>query len=113
MFDLRIVTTPGHTAGHIAVLDEVGGLMVAGDALGTSNGAPRARTRTSRTIRSPLRRSLAKLGKLTFETLLVGHGEPILTGASAQVAALPPADLARRPGSTQEAWWGGLRGSNP
>ena len=29
-----------------------------------------------------------KLGKLAFETLLVGHGEPILEGASAQVAAL-------------------------
>jgi len=29
-----------------------------------------------------------KLGTLTFETLLVGHGEPILKGASAQVAAL-------------------------
>jgi hypothetical protein len=28
------------------------------------------------------------MGGLTFETLLVGHGEPILQGASGQVAAL-------------------------
>jgi len=32
--------------------------------------------------------SVAKLGRLTFETLLVGHGDPISSGASAQVAAL-------------------------
>jgi hypothetical protein len=29
-----------------------------------------------------------KLGGLTFETLLVGHGDPIESGASAAVAAL-------------------------
>jgi hypothetical protein len=28
---------------------------------------------------------------VTFETLLLGHGEPILEGASAQVAALAAA----------------------
>jgi hypothetical protein len=32
--------------------------------------------------------SVAKLGALTYDVLLVGHGEPILAGASAQVAAL-------------------------
>ena len=32
--------------------------------------------------------SVVKLGKLAFETLLVGHGDPILTGASGQVRAL-------------------------
>ena len=28
----------GHTPGHVAVLDEIGGILVAGDALGTSGG---------------------------------------------------------------------------
>ena len=32
--------------------------------------------------------SVAKLGRLTFETLLVGHGDPIESGASAMVAEL-------------------------
>ncbi len=32
--------------------------------------------------------SVAKLGALAFETLLVGHGDPITSGASAKVAAL-------------------------
>ena len=32
--------------------------------------------------------SVVKLGGLTFETLLVGHGDPIESGASAAVAEL-------------------------
>ncbi len=48
----------------------------------------RARTRSSpRTRRRPRRRS-SKLGALRFETLLVGHGDPITSGAAAQVAKL-------------------------
>ena len=34
------------------------------------------------------KRSIVKLGGLAFETLLVGHGEPLVGGASAAVAAL-------------------------
>ena len=34
--------------------------------------------------------SVAKLGTLEFETLLVGHGDPIVGGASDLVAAFEP-----------------------
>ena len=34
------------------------------------------------------KRSIVKLGGLTFETLLVGHGDPIERGAAALVAEL-------------------------
>ncbi len=91
VFDLRIVTTPGHTAGHIAVFDEVGGVVVAGDALGTGTGALQGSDPAFTADAAAAKASIAKLGALTFETLLVGHGEPILTGASAQVAALAAA----------------------
>ena len=88
---LRIVTTPGHTLGHVAVLDEAAGALVAGDALGTVGG-PLAGSNPSFTAdAAAARASIAKLAGLRFETLLVGHGEPILTGASAQVAALAAA----------------------
>ena len=41
VFDLKVITAPGHTAGSIAVLDPAaGGILVAGDAMGTSGGAP-------------------------------------------------------------------------
>jgi glyoxylase-like metal-dependent hydrolase (beta-lactamase superfamily II) len=88
---LRIVATPGHTAGHIAVFDEAGGILVAGDALGTATGELAGSNPSFTEDAQAAKASVAKLGNLTFETLLVGHGEPILEGASAQVAALAAA----------------------
>ncbi|MGZ9160278.1 MAG: MBL fold metallo-hydrolase [Candidatus Limnocylindrales bacterium] len=88
VFDLRIITTPGHTAGHIAVLDEIGGILVAGDALGTVGGTLAGSNPQFTADKAAAEASVAKLGALRFETLLVGHGDPITTGASALVAAL-------------------------
>jgi glyoxylase-like metal-dependent hydrolase (beta-lactamase superfamily II) len=88
VFGLTIVATPGHTAGHISVFDEVGGILVAGDALGTVGGPLAGSNPQFTADATAARASVVKLGKLKFETLLVGHGEPILTGAAAQVAAL-------------------------
>lgn len=88
VFDLRIVTTPGHTIGHVSVLDEVGGILVAGDALGTVGGSLAGSNPSFTEDADTAKASVVKLGTLTFETLLVGHGEPILAGASGQVAVL-------------------------
>jgi glyoxylase-like metal-dependent hydrolase (beta-lactamase superfamily II) len=89
VFDLQIVTVPGHTAGSIAVLDPAaGGILVAGDALGTSGGAPTLPGAQFTADMDQAKASVVKLGGLTFETLLVGHGEPIESGAAQQVAAL-------------------------
>jgi glyoxylase-like metal-dependent hydrolase (beta-lactamase superfamily II) len=85
VFDLRIVTTPGHTAGHIAVLDEALGVLVVGDALTTNGGRPTSWPIGSTADPQEAQRSVAKLAALDFETLFVGHGEPIETGASALV----------------------------
>jgi glyoxylase-like metal-dependent hydrolase (beta-lactamase superfamily II) len=88
VFGLRIVATPGHTVGHVSVLDEAGGILVAGDALGTTGGTLAGSNPSFTEDAEQAKTSVVKLGKLTFETLLVGHGEPILQGASGQVAAL-------------------------
>ena len=88
VFGLRIVATSGHTAGHIAVFDEAGGILVAGDALGTSGGTLTGSNPSFTEDAEAAKASVVKMGGLTFETLLVGHGEPILQGASGQVAAL-------------------------
>jgi glyoxylase-like metal-dependent hydrolase (beta-lactamase superfamily II) len=88
VFGLRVVTTPGHTAGSISVLDPVGGLLVAGDALRTDGGNA-ALPRPQFTVdMDEAKRSIVKLGGLAFETLLVGHGDPLVGGAAASVAAL-------------------------
>lgn len=85
VFDLTVVTTPGHTPGSISVYDPVGGVVCAGDALATDRGVP-----VLPSVRSPAdlevaKASIAKLGALTFDTLLVGHGAPVESGAKAMV----------------------------
>jgi glyoxylase-like metal-dependent hydrolase (beta-lactamase superfamily II) len=88
VFGLKIVGTPGHTAGHIAVLDDIGGVLLAGDALRTTGGTLTGSSPQNTEDMAAAQASVVKLGTLTFETLLVGHGDPILAGASAQVKAL-------------------------
>ena len=88
VFDLQIVTTPGHTPGSISVFDSVGGLLVAGDALRTEGGKPTLPGAQFTEDMDEARRSISKLAELGFEMLLVGHGDPIENGASAAVAEL-------------------------
>ena len=89
MFDLQVVTAPGHTAGSIAVLDPgAGGILVAGDTMGTSGGAPTLPGAQFTADMEQAKASIVKLGRLSFETLLVGHGEPIESDAAALVAEL-------------------------
>jgi glyoxylase-like metal-dependent hydrolase (beta-lactamase superfamily II) len=88
VFDLQVVTTPGHTAGSICVLDPVAGVLVAGDALRTEDGRPTLPGLQFTVDIEQARQSVVKLGGLSFETLLVGHGDPIEGGASALVAEL-------------------------
>ncbi len=88
VFDLRIVATPGHTPGHVAVLDEVGRILVAGDALVTEGGAVGPPPAQFTEDMDQAMASIATLATLGFDTLLVGHGAPIEGGASAMVAEL-------------------------
>jgi len=88
VFDLQIVTTPGHTPGSISVYDAGSGLLIAGDALRTEGGRPGLPGGQFTEDMDEAVRSVAKLGELVFETLLVGHGDPLEGGASALVAEL-------------------------
>jgi glyoxylase-like metal-dependent hydrolase (beta-lactamase superfamily II) len=88
VFGLEVVTAPGHTAGSICVLDPEAGVLVAGDALRTEGGAPALPSPQFTADMDRALESVARLGALTFETLLVGHGEPLEGGASAAVAEL-------------------------
>ena len=83
-----VVATPGHTAGSISVLDAGAGILVAGDALRTDAGKPSLPGPQFTVDMAEAKRSIVKLGGLSFETLLPGHGDPIERGASALVAQL-------------------------
>ena len=63
---------PGPHRGHVSVLDEAGGILVAGDALGTSGGKPTPPDPGFTEDMDTALASIAKLGSLAFETLLVG-----------------------------------------
>jgi glyoxylase-like metal-dependent hydrolase (beta-lactamase superfamily II) len=88
VFDLQIVTTPGHTAGSISVFGPVARVLVAGDAMGISGGRPTLPGAQFTVNMMQAKQSIAKLGALSFDTLLVGHGDPITSGASGLVAEL-------------------------
>lgn len=88
VFDLEIIDTPGHTPGHISVLDEPGGLLIAGDALNGADGGVIG-ANPDFTADIPLADdSVRKLATFTFDTVVFGHGDPVVGNASQQVAEL-------------------------
>lgn len=85
---LRIIATPGHTPGHISVLDGTGSVFVAGDAIvGADGGVGRPPEQYTEDMDAATR-SIAKVGELDFDIALFGHGDPLTSGAAAAVADL-------------------------
>jgi glyoxylase-like metal-dependent hydrolase (beta-lactamase superfamily II) len=81
VFGLRIVATPGHTPGHIAVYDPVGSALFAGDA--AANLASGLDRHWSLMDEAAATASFKKMADLDFERALFGHGSPIESGGSA------------------------------
>jgi len=85
---LQIIETPGHTAGHISVLDPLSGILVAGDALNGANGGVAGPNADFSDDMGLANASVSKLAGFDYEVALFGHGEPVTAGASGQVAEL-------------------------
>jgi len=88
VFDLTIIDTPGHTPGHISVLDERSGLLVAGDAMTGGDGVPAGANPQFTANMVIAVESIKKLADFSYDTVVFGHGEPVIGNASNQVAAL-------------------------
>lgn len=88
VFDLQIIETPGHTPGHISVLDGAAGLLVAGDALNGADGGVAGPNPDFSEDMDTANASAQMLASFDYETVLFGHGEPVLEGASGLVADL-------------------------
>jgi len=88
VFDLNVIETPGHTAGHTSVLDSNARVLVAGDALfnvnGTLSGSLPEFTENATAASS----SAKKLAQFQYDVAVFGHGDPILSGASDAVAQM-------------------------
>jgi len=88
VFGCEMLSTPGHTAGHMCVIDHSAGLLVAGDAIfGDGSAVVEGSPNFFEDIPQS-RESIKMLAELSYNTVLFGHGEPIETGADAAVAAL-------------------------
>lgn len=88
---LRVIGTPGHTPGHVSVLDPTSRVFVAGDAMvGENGGAAKPPAQYTEDMDEALR-SVSKVAELDFDIVLFGHGEPITAGGKAKVATLAEA----------------------
>jgi len=87
VFGLRIIGTPGHTSGHISVFEPSTGILVAGDALRTSNGLEGSDPQYTESSTNA-DASVRKLAALDVKAILPGHGEPLTAGAGQAIKAL-------------------------
>jgi glyoxylase-like metal-dependent hydrolase (beta-lactamase superfamily II) len=88
VFDLEVIASPGHTPGHICVLDVSAGILVAGDAMVGAGGGVGGPDPSFAEDMDLALDSVRKLAGFSYEVALFGHGEPVLEGASAAVSAL-------------------------
>lgn len=85
---LRVIHTPGHTAGHLAFLHSASGVLFVGDAAANVFG------RLSRPVgnhdedNSAMVASVAKLAQIEFDTACFGHGRSIPSGARRRLIEL-------------------------
>ncbi|NMO57316.1 MBL fold metallo-hydrolase [Actinoplanes sp. TBRC 11911] len=87
VFGLRIVGTPGHTPGHIAVFDPALGVLVAGDALNTQNGLAGSNPQFTADAKQAAE-SVRKMAALQVKAILPGHGDPLITNAAEELRKL-------------------------
>lgn len=88
VFDLRIIETPGHTPGHVSVLDDAAGILVAGDALNGADGGVIGPDPDFSEDMEAATASVFLIAGLEFETILFGHGEPVIEGGRDAVTDL-------------------------
>jgi glyoxylase-like metal-dependent hydrolase (beta-lactamase superfamily II) len=89
VFDLRVIATPGHTPGHISLLDESAGILVAGDSLNGTDGTGLTGANPQYTPdMATANQSIAKMAGFDYSAVLVGHGDPVAENGSSLVGAL-------------------------
>ena len=87
VFDLAIMETPGHTAGHLSVHDPASRLLITGDALVGEGGTLSGPSSQFSADMATAITSVAKLAELDVQRTLVSHGFPV-EGGTAELVAL-------------------------
>ncbi len=76
---IKIIHTPGHTKGHIALLIPEENLLIAGDLCANMLGLGWSVIYEDRDL---ARQSIEKVAQLDFDQAVFGHGKPIKSKAS-------------------------------
>jgi len=92
---LKVIYTPGHTIGSICLYHSRLKVLFSGDTIICEGGEVREPMESTSMNPSEVRRSVEMLSKLDFESILPGHGAPIIHEASSRVRNLA-ARLERR-----------------
>ncbi|MHA2250243.1 MAG: MBL fold metallo-hydrolase [Candidatus Kariarchaeaceae archaeon] len=85
---LLVIHTPGHTPGHISLLDTESELLIAGDAIRNDAGKFNPMPDMYNFDPKQHRNSIKKLGNHTFTKAIVGHGDPVEMSADELMKAL-------------------------
>ena len=90
IFDLDVLSTPGHTPGSISVFDPAGMVLVAGDALqgGSEPGSIIGANPRFSSDLALADASVIALASLQPATIMPGHGAPVTQDAAQKLAAL-------------------------
>ena len=75
--ELRVMHTPGHTAGHISLLHEAASLLFIGDLVGSTDGVPTFGPSAFTADPELSRRSLRRMVGLAPDRILFSHGEEV------------------------------------
>jgi len=83
----RIISTPGHTPGHVSLLRDEDGLLFTADAFGCLPRKVRVGVRKPLCVDPPLaKRSAEKLLPEDFATVVMSHGPILRSGARAKLS---------------------------
>ena len=93
---LRVLHTPGHSPGHLALHWRERGLLIAGDAIATWPSVGPG-WKAFNLNEAQQRSSLRRMAELDPEIVGVGHGDPIRSGARERVRSLAESFAAGEP----------------
>src|SRR5205823_1991286 len=85
---LRVLHTPGHTAGHVSLLAPSRRLLMVGDAAGSLFGRVGLPLGVYTEDMTEARRSVRKLAEVDFDVACFGHGPSIKGAASVRFRKL-------------------------
>ena len=83
---VRVVATPGHTAGHLSLLVVEDGVLIAGDALTSAGGQLRGPVERATPDMPEALSSVRKLAQLPVRAMLTYHGGLVDEDAAGQLA---------------------------